>query len=284
LSIAGGLHRAAEAAANLGLDTVQIFTKNANQWSAKPLTGEQITAWKAAVHHARLKFPTAHDSYLINLAAPGNDLFQKSVEAFCDEVHRAEQLGLSYLVTHPGAHVGSGDEAGLARVATALDEVHRRFPQAQVQILLEVTAGQGTCLGHRFEHLAAILEQVRDPGRLGICFDTCHAFAAGYDLSTEDGYDATFAEFDRVLGLKRLRLFHVNDSAKPLGSRVDRHAGIGLGYIGDGGFRRLVTDRRFRRLPMILETPKVAADGTAMDPMNLAKLRQFLESSSAGPL
>lgn len=275
LSVAGGLHHAAEAAAELGMGTVQIFTKNANQWAAKPLADEQVAAWKAAVKKAKLKYPTAHDSYLINLAAPGDELFRKSVEAFAVEVERADRLGLSYLVTHPGAHVGSGEDAGLTRVAAALDEVHERLPDAAVRVLIEVTAGQGTCLGHRFEHVGRLFESVRDPGRLGVCFDTCHAFAAGYDLSTDAGYDATFAEFDRVVGLERIKLFHVNDSLKPLGSRVDRHAGIGLGHIGDGGFRRLVTDRRFRKLPMILETPKAAADGTAMDAVNLGKLREF---------
>ena len=194
LSVAGGLHHAAEAAAALGMGTVQVFTKNANQWAAKPLTDDQVTAWQAAVKRAKLQFSTAHDSYLINLAAPGDELYRKSVDSFADELERADRLRLSHLVTHPGAQVGSGEAAGLARVAAALDEVHARLPDAAVKVLIEVTAGQGTCLGHRFEHVAEVLGRVRYPGRLGVCFDTCHAFAAGYDLSTDEGYDITFAE------------------------------------------------------------------------------------------
>jgi deoxyribonuclease-4 len=280
-SIAGGLHRAAEIAAELGSGTVQLFTKNSNQWSARPIADDEAKAFKAAVRKARLKHPTAHDSYLINLAAPGKELFAKSVAAFVDELTRAEQLGLSYLVTHPGAHVGSGEDAGLRRVTEGLDEALRRTAGFKVKVLLENTAGQGTCLGHRFEHLARLIADSADPGRLAVCFDTCHAFAAGYDLSTQEGYDATFAEFARVVGLRKLKVFHVNDSAKPLGSRVDRHAGIGLGRIGEAAFRRLANDPRFAKHPMILETPKEDAAGRPMDPVNLGKLRGFVAETAA---
>jgi|SRR5579883_970453 len=276
LSVAGGLHKAVEAAVGLGCGTVQIFTKNANQWKGKPLSDDEVGAFRKAARAAKLKYLTAHDSYLINLAAPGDDLYQKSIAAFQEEVERAEALGLSYLVTHPGAHTGSGEEAGLARVAAALDEVHTRCSGFKVKVLLETTAGQGSSLGARFEHLAYLLDRVKDPGRLGVCLDTCHVFAAGYPLRTDAEYDATFAEFGRVVGLKAIRLFHLNDSVKGLGSRVDRHAGLGLGEIGDHAFRRLVTDRRFRDRPMVLETPKEDADGRAMDPVNLGKLRGFL--------
>lgn len=280
-SIAGGLHRAAEIAAELDSGTVQLFTKNANQWSARPIADSEAKAFKAAVRQARLKHPTAHDSYLINLAAPGDELFEKSVAAFVDELTRAEQLGLSYLVTHPGAHVGSGEDAGLRRVTEGLDEALRRTAGFKVKVLLENTAGQGTCLGHRFEHLARLIADSADPGRLAVCFDTCHAFAAGYDLSTQEGYDATFAEFARVVGLRKLKAFHVNDSARPLGSRVDRHAGIGLGRIGEAAFRRLANDPRFAKHPMILETPKEDAAGRPMDPVNLGKLRGFVAEAAA---
>ena len=197
------------------------------------------------------------------------------MDAFADEVTRAEALGLSYLVTHPGAHVGCGDDGGLANVVRALDEVHDRFPDARVKILLEITAGQGTCLGHRFEHLAAVLGQVRDLRRLGVCFDTCHAFAAGYPFASQAEYEATFREFDRVIGLRRLKLFHLNDSKKPLGSRVDRHEHIGKGCLGLEPFRRLLNDPRFQKTPMILETPKHDADGNEMDPVNLRVLREL---------
>ena len=275
-SVAGGLYNAAETAERLECQTVQIFTKNANQWKAKPLEAETIKRFADAVSQAKLKFPTAHDSYLINLAAPGDELFQKSIDALTIEVERAEQLNLSYLVTHPGAHVGSGEDVGLKRVAAGLDEVHRRTAGFKVKILIETTAGQGTCLGHRFEHIRTILDDTSESERLGVCFDTCHVFAAGYDLRTDADYDATFDEFKKVVGLKQLKCFHVNDSAKEFGSRVDRHAGIGLGKIGEVPFRRLVNDKRFTKLPMILETPKEADDDTAMDPVNLAKLRSFL--------
>ncbi|MBA4064563.1 MAG: deoxyribonuclease IV [Isosphaera sp.] len=276
LSVAGGLRKAAEAAAALGCGTVQIFTKSPNAWEAKPLADADVRAFRAAVAAAGLRFPTAHDSYLINLAAPDDAAFRKSVAALAVEVERAEALGLSYLVTHPGAHTGSGEDAGLARVAAGLDEVRGRCPGVKVKVLLETTAGQGTCLGHRFEHLRTILDHVTDADWLGVCLDTCHVFAAGYGLATADEYAATVDEFDRVVGLSRLELFHLNDSVKGRGSRVDRHAGIGLGMIGPEPFRRLVTDTRFAHLPMVLETPKEGPAGEAMDPVNLAVLQGFL--------
>lgn len=273
MSVAGGVRNAIDAATALGMQTLQLFTKNSNQWAGKPFADGEAAAFRKALKRSGLKFATAHDSYLINLASPDPALWRKSVEAFVDELLRAEALGLAYLVTHPGAHVGAGEEAGLANVARALDEVHARCPDIRVKVLLELTAGQGTCLGHRFEHLAAIIEQVEQPRRLGVCLDTCHVFAAGYPLGTEVEYDQTFAEFDRVIGLRRLKLFHLNDSKKPLGSRVDRHEHIGQGCLGLEPFRRVVNDPRFAKTPMVLETPKHAPDGTEMDPVNLATLR-----------
>ncbi len=275
LSIAGGLFKAAEAAAELRCGTVQLFTKNASQWKAKPLAADEVSAFKAAVKAAKLKHPTAHDSYLINLAAPGDDLFRKSVDAFTDEVERAEALGLSYLVMHPGAHVGSGDEAGIARVVAGLDDVHRRTAGFKVKVLVEITAGQGTTLGWKFEHVGAIRSRLADPGRVGVCFDTCHAFAAGYPLWPEADFDQTFQRFDDAVGLKHLKVFHLNNSVKGLGCRVDRHAGIALGQIPVEAFGRLVNDPRFAKLPMILETPKEGPDGEPMDPVNLGKLREL---------
>ena len=200
-------------------------------------------------------------------------MFRKSIDAFAIEWERAEQLGLAYLVTHPGAHVGSGDATGLRRVIEGLDIASARCPDLKTQILLETTAGQGTTLGYRFEHLAAIRAGVREPDRFGVCLDTCHVFAAGYPIHLREGFDVTFQEFDAVIGLEHLKLFHVNDSVKPLGSRIDRHAGLGLGQIGEGAFRMLVNDPRFDALPMILETPKEGPDGEELDPVNLAKLR-----------
>jgi len=276
LSISGGLYKSVEAATALQCDTMQIFTKSPSSWAAAPLAEADIRAFRTAVAKAELKYPTAHDSYLINLAAPDETAFRKSVNAFTVEVERAEALGLSYLVTHPGAHVGTGDAAGLARVCVGLDEVRSRCAGVNVTVLLETTAGQGTVLGHRFEHLRTIMDGVRDPSWLAVCLDTCHIFVAGYPISTPDEYAATFDEFDRVVGLHHLKLFHVNDSVKGLNSRVDRHASLGRGEIGLEAFRCLVTDPRFRDTPMILETPKEDDSGNEMDPVNLDLMRGFL--------
>ena len=297
LSIAGGLTKAIDAALSLEAQTVQIFTATPSQWNVfatgksgeqSPLdayTGKQILAndvdiFRQLAKKSKLQFLTAHDSYLINFASPDDAIYEKSIAAFVYELDRAEALGLAYLVTHPGAHVGSGETAGLRRVAAAIDRVHALRPSHNVKVLLETTAGQGSCLGANFDHFAYLLNAVNAPERLGVCVDTCHIFAAGYPLDTEDEYVSTFEEFDRTIGLKQIQLFHINDSVKGLGSRVDRHAGIGLGMIGEPAFRRLVTDPRFRELPMILETPKEDDAGGPMDPINLGKLRAFLREAA----
>lgn len=274
-STSGGVSNAVAEAVAHKCDTLQLFTKNAAHWTAPAIPESEVSAFRRAASNANLRFLTAHDSYLINLASPDDAAFQKSVTAFVDEMHRAESLGLSYLVTHPGSHVGSRDEAGLSRVITGYEEVHARCPGFNVRVLIETTAGQGTALGHRFEHLATILQRANCADRMDVCLDTCHVFAAGYPITSETDYASTFQQFDDIVGLSRLKLFHVNDSAKPFGSRVDRHAGIGLGLIGADAFRRLVTDARFADLPMILETPKESDNGTAMDSVNLATLRGF---------
>jgi deoxyribonuclease-4 len=281
MSIAGGCHKALLHAEAYGCQTVQLFTKNASQWEGKPLGDEEITTFKKEVSRTGLKFVTAHDSYLINLASPDAALYEKSLNAFIEEMRRAEALGLSYLVMHPGAALTDTPEAGLARVAAALDTAHERCPRFRVRVLLETTAGQGTSLGHRFEHLAAILGAVKTPRRLGVCLDTCHIFAAGYALSPLAEYEATFREFDRVVGLKWLKLFHINDSVKGLGSRVDRHAGLGRGLLGLEPFRLLVTDPRFAEHPMILETPKEDGANKDMDSVNLALLRELAQGTQA---
>jgi deoxyribonuclease-4 len=282
MSVAGGWHNALLAAQAHGCETVQLFTKNANQWAAREIADDEAALFHRTLRETKLRFPTAHDSYLINLASPDEALYRKSLEAFVGEVQRAERLGLSYLVTHPGAHVDSGEEAGLAKVAAALDEVHARCPDFRVKVLLETTAGQGSSLGWRFEHLGRILALVADPHRLGVCLDTCHVFAAGYALAPEREYRATLREFDRVVGLKRLKAFHLNDSLKPLGNRVDRHAHIGRGQLGLEPFRLLVNDRRFRGHPMILETAKEDGDEKDMDAVNLRVLRGLTEGEAAG--
>jgi deoxyribonuclease-4 len=277
-SIAGGCHNALLEAEAHGCSTVQLFTKNANQWSARDITDDEVRLFRRTLRRTRLRQPMAHDSYLINLASPDKKARRRSLDAFLDEMRRAERLGLRYLVMHPGAHMDSGEEAGLARVAEALDEVHARCAGFRVRVLMETTAGQGTTLGHRFEHLARILELAAHPERLGVCFDTCHVFAAGYALAPEKEYRATLRAFDRTVGLGRLRVFHVNDSVRPLGSRVDRHAHIGRGALGLEPFRLLVNDRRFRNRPMVLETPKVEGKEKDMDAVNLATLRGLVRT------
>ena len=272
MSIAGGLHRAIERGASVGCRAIQIFLKNTNQWQGKLLTEEDRISFRQAQAVSGAIPVIAHDSYLINLASPDAALHKKSVEAFVAEMRRAEFLEIPSIVLHPGAHMGSGEESGLRRIAQALNLALRRVP-APVMILLETTAGQGSSLGHRFEHLAEILARVKQNERLGVCLDTCHVFAAGYDIRTESAYTRTLKEFDRLVGLDRIRAFHVNDCKKDLGSRVDRHTHIGQGFIGLEAFRLLVNDRRFVQIPKILETPK--KPDLKEDRMNLATLRSL---------
>jgi deoxyribonuclease-4 len=276
MSVAGGLQNALIDAQAHGCDTVQIFTKNSNQWAARDLADEEVRTFRRMVRQSGLRYPSAHASYLINLASPDETLYRRSVDALVVELRRAERLGLSYLVLHPGAHMGAGEEAGLARIAAALDKVHACCPGFKTKVLLETTAGQGTSLGHRFEHLAQVLEVVKEPKRLGVCLDTCHVFAAGYRLWPEEEYRSTFKEFQRRLSLGALLQFHLNDSLKPFNSRVDRHAHIGRGELGLEPFGLLVNDPRFRARPMILETPKEEGDEEDMDAVNLATLRSLV--------
>jgi deoxyribonuclease-4 len=278
MSIAGGYYRALEAALAHDCEAVQLFTKNSNQWRAKELLEAEIAVFRETLRKTRVQSLLAHDSYLINLASPDEILYRRSVEAFTVEVERAERLGLTFLVTHPGAHVGSGEEAGLKRVAAALNEVLHRCPGYRVQILLETTAGQGSTLGHRFEHLARLLQSAREPERVGVCMDTCHVFAAGYPLAPASAYRATFSKFATLIGVEKLRAFHLNDSLKPFGSRRDRHAHIGRGCLGLEPFRLLVNDPRFRARPMLLETPKEFDQDENMDAVNLVALRDLVKA------
>jgi deoxyribonuclease-4 len=283
LSVAGGLYKAADKAELLGMDTVQIFTKNNNQWKGKPLADEDIRLFREAVERAGLRRPCAHDSYLINLASPDDVLWQKSLDALVDELQRAEALGLDGVVMHPGSFVSSSEEVGLQRIATAIDEVHARTKKFHCQLWLETTAGQGTNLGHRFEQIATLLETVRDADRLGVCVDSCHIFAAGYPLQTPDEYAATMSEFDRTIGVDRICAWHLNDSKKPLGSRVDRHEHIGRGCLGLEPFRHILNDPRFAAVPMYLETEKGQEDGEELDAINLRVLKGLIETKASAP-
>jgi deoxyribonuclease-4 len=278
MSIAGGCDRAVRSAHAFGFETVQLFTKNNNQWNAPPLSDAQVEAFRRALEETGIVDPVAHTSYLINMASPDDALWKKSIDAMTVEVERCARLGIADLVVHPGAHMGSGEDAGLGRVAAALDRVIEATAGCAVTIDLETTAGQGSCLGHRFEHLAAILERAADRSRLGVCVDTCHIFAAGYSFDTRERYDETLDEFDRSVGLGLVRVWHLNDSRREHASRVDRHAGIGAGCIGLEPFRFLVNDPRFRSLPMILETPKGIEEGEELDARNLRTLRGLVEA------
>jgi len=276
MSIAGGHERAVVAAHAVGFQAVQVFTKNSNQWNAPDLTSEQAGAFRQALERTGIRDPVAHSSYLINLASPDDALWKRSIEAMVVELQRCHQLGIGDLVVHPGAHMGTGEETGLQRIALAIDELHCRTEDLGVTIDLETTAGQGSSLGYRFDHLQSILELVTHPRRLGVCVDTCHIFAAGYSLDRPERYDETIKQLDETIGIDRLRVWHLNDSSRECGSRVDRHAGIGAGKMGLEPFRRLVNDLRFRHLPMILETPKGIEDGEDLDARNLRILKQLV--------
>ncbi len=263
------MHNAILTAASLRCRAVQIFAKNSNQWRGKAILDPHVAAWNEAIGKHPV-FPIVHSSYLINLASPDARLLEKSRKAFLDEVRRCERLGITRLVFHPGAHMGAGVEEGLARIAASLDWICEAAPGSPVMLVIETTAGHGTILGSRFEHLARIIERSRHPERLGVCVDTCHIHAAGYDFRGPAGYEAVFSEFDRRVGLERLLCFHLNDSKKDLGCRLDRHENLGKGFIGSRPFGFLMRDPRFAGIPKIIETPK-AGD---WDEKNLAFLRR----------
>jgi len=256
MSIAGGLHRALERGQEAGCSVVQIFLKNQLQWTARPYTGEEIALFKAAWKSSGITSVFAHSSYLINLAAAAPAEWQRAVAAFHDELERAEALGLPFVIIHPGSHRGEGLEAGVGRVARALDEVIARTRGYRVMVLLENTAGGGATIGRSFEELAALLHAVKTPERVGVCLDTCHLFAAGYDVRTRTGYESAMRACARLVGIRRVRAFHLNDAKASLGSGLDRHEKIGRGRMGVPAFRLLMKDRRFARVPMALETPK----------------------------
>ena len=283
-SITGGFDKAVRRAHQSGCDCVQVFTLNTVQWRAKPIAPEEVVRFRRALEECRIVCPIGHGSYLVNLASPERGLWTRSVKAFAVELRRAETLGLGYLVTHPGCYIDGHQEDGLRRIVRALDAIQEDTAGIRAQCLLETTAGQGTSLGWRFEQLAAILDGVKHPERLGICFDTCHVFAAGYPLGTAGEYDSTMEALDRAVGLGRVRAFHLNDSARDFGSRVDRHAHIGRGKMGLEPFRRLLADPRFQQTPMYLETPKGEEGGEDLDAVNLRVLRSLEAGTQSSPV
>jgi deoxyribonuclease-4 len=280
MSIAGGIDLAPLRGREVGCRTMQLFTKSSNQWRARPLPPEEIERYRANLRATGIAPAVAHDSYLINLASTDAELHRKSMAAFLEELERAEALGIPYLVTHPGAHVGAGEEAGLRQVAKSVRELLKRTKDYQVQVIIETAAGQGTSLGHRFEQIAALLDQIGLPERTGVCLDTCHVFAAGYDIRTPEGYADVIGAFDTVVGVQHLKVIHLNDSKKELGCRVDRHEHIGKGNIGLDAFRCLLADPCLTGIPMILETPK-DDDFLLSDRRNLDTLRRLADDPDA---
>lgn len=278
MSIAGGLSKAVERASSIHCTAMQIFVKNNMRWFAPPLAREQIRAFVERRQRSQLLSVFAHSNYLINLAAVNGQIHANSIRSLAEELVRADQLELPFLVLHPGAHLGAGEEAGLKRIVASIDEVFRTVPGVRTRIALETTAGQGSCLGYRFEQLAHIIHNVHEPERLCVCLDTAHVFAAGYDIDGEDAARRTLSEFDRVIGLHRLAAIHVNDSKTPRGSRVDRHEHIGKGRIGLAGFRLILRERRLAKIPKVLETPK--GKDLREDVMNLKTLRRLAETHS----
>ena len=287
LSIGGGLPRAVDRAVATRCEALQIFTKSAGQWRARILPQDEIVLFRRRVADTGVSPVVAHNSYLINIAAAAVPLREQSRAALLEEYDRAEALGLAGLVMHPGSYTTATAEEGLRLIGEGLRALLRARRQGTPQILLEHTAGQGTNLGHRFEHLARILELVDGSPRVGVCLDTCHLLSAGYDICSADGYASTFAEFDRLVGIERIKVFHLNDSKKPCGSRVDRHEHIGQGCLGLDPFRRLLTDPRFAALPMLLETPKLdtpesrrRSDVDPWDARNLRTLRRLMRKGA----
>lgn len=272
VSASGGVDKAIGRATALEMTSFQIFTKNANQWNAKPLDSAVVERFRDGIAaNPQITTVVAHDSYLINLASPDDAAWEKSIAALQTELERCDQLGIPFLVSHPGAHMGTGVDAGTARVAHAINIIHERLPNGACSLAIETTAGQGSTLGRTFEEIAQIIDGVEDKQRISVCFDTCHVFAAGYDIRTEATYQTTMETFDEIIGLGRLQVLHLNDSAKEFGSYRDRHAHIGEGFIGRDAFQFLLRDDRLQGRPGILETPK--DDDVTEDLMNLTTLR-----------
>ena len=275
MSIAGGVGNALLDGKKVDCEAIQIFTKSSRQWAAKPYGKDEIEQFKINRKETGITTIIAHDSYLLNLGSPDPALRKRSVAAFIDELERCEILGVSNLVAHPGAHVGAGEAAGIKTIAKSLDEVHTACPGYNAKVTLEITAGQGSNLGYRFEQIASIIDATKQSERVRVCFDTEHAFAAGYDIRTKEGYERTFDEFDDAIGIDLLAAFHLNDSKKEFNSRVDRHEHIGKGFIGVEAFRLLLNDKRLWGLPMCLETPK--GPDLKEDQANLTLLRSLIE-------
>ena len=274
MSISGGVYNAIEHGVNTGCTSIQIFTKNNNQWKAKPLTDEDVEKFLVAQKEAAIAPVVAHTGYLINIAAPNEEIYQKSLAGLVDELERADRLKIADLVLHPGSPLDQGEAYGMKKIIDSLNQCIDKTPDAKTRVALECTAGQGSHLGFKFEQIAAMIDGVENKDRISVCLDTCHVFAAGYDIRTRDTYEATFAAFKKIIGMKYLKVIHLNDSIKGFGSRVDRHTHIGQGEIGKDAFKFIMQDKRLDSIPKLLETPKEGDDYEA-DKKNLAILRKF---------
>lgn len=282
MSISGGVSHALDRAASVRSNAVQVFTKNNRQWVGPPINEEDVERWRTQMPALGINYAVSHASYLINLASPKDELWEKSRLAHKDEIRRAHAYAIPHVVLHPGAHTGAGDEAGIARIAEALNRIHAETPGCTDTVTcLEIMAGQGSVLGRNLAQLRAIIDQVEDQTRVGICLDACHAYAAGYDLRSADGYTAFIAEVDRWLGLEAVKVWHFNDSKGALGSNLDRHVHIGEGEIGEQGFRHILNDLRWDGIAMLLETPK--EETLEEDAMNLARLCALVEDEARIP-
>lgn len=276
MSIAGGVSQALDRAATVHSNAVQVFTKNNRQWAGPPVNGTDVARWQVQMPALGIANAVSHASYLINLASPSDELWEKSIAAHRDEIQRAHAYGIANVVLHPGAHTGAGVDAGIARIAAALNRIHAATPEcAGTVTCLEIMAGQGSVLGRSLEELRAMIEQVAERDRVAVCLDTCHAFAAGYDIRSAGGYADFVAAIEQVIGLETVHVWHLNDSKGALGSNVDRHTHIGEGEIGLDGFRWVLNDLRWAGVPMLLETPK--EDTLEEDAMNLARLCALVE-------
>lgn len=275
-SISGGVTTSVDRATKLEFTAMQIFSKNNNRWNAKPLTEDEINDFKTKLNKSPVEFVVVHDSYLINLCANKPELLEKSRKAFIDELERCEQLGIPYLNFHPGAHGGEGEEEGIKLIAESINIAHEKTKGFKVGSMLELTAGQGTAIGYKFEHMRDIIDLVEEKERMSVCIDTAHIFAAGYDLRSEKAYEKTMREFDDIIGLDLLKCYHMNDSKKELGSRVDRHNHIGEGFIGKEGFANIMNDERVAHIPKVLETPK--GKEQLEDIENLKVLRSLIKN------
>jgi deoxyribonuclease-4 len=274
MSIEGGVSKALDRGKEACCDAIQIFTKNNNQWKSKPLLPDEIKIWQDNINKTNVKPIASHDSYLINLASPKKDVYAQSLDAFCDEIDRAEALAIPYLVFHPGSRLFDTETNGIKRIANSINIILSKKSKINLTLLFETTAGQGSQLGYKFDQLGKIIELIKRKDKIGVCVDTCHIFAAGYNISVESGYIKTFEEFDKIIGLDRIKLFHLNDSKRELASRVDRHEHIGKGKLTLDAFKFLLSDKRFQNLPMILETPK--GKNMKEDKINLKILRSLI--------